>query len=131
MSMPRGAAFYAVGKDEPIDLDDEELVHNAAVQDQNVRAFRYHAKQVADVSGAEPEAQSFDLTEDGEELGPLCFTGARAPAASEQMAEYRREHGRKHGLASCDSVSSDAVGVASRVENALASTGAEDSDPGM
>ena len=44
------------------------------------------------------------------------------------MAEYRREHCRKHGLASRDSVS---AGVASRMESALASTHAEDSDPGM
>ena len=69
MAKPRQEEFYAVGKYAPIDLDDEEIQHNAVVQDQDVRAFRYHVQQRTNVSGA--ESASVDLTEDGEELGDI------------------------------------------------------------
>ena len=77
---------FKAGREHSIDLEDDSVVHSPLEQARFIRAVRAREHLSKELC---PDA--VDLTEEGENVGPLSFGGSSVHSFEDQVGEYRRK----------------------------------------
>ena len=77
---------FKAGLEHSIDLEDDSVVHSPLEQARFIRAVRAREHLSKELC---PDA--VDLTEEGEDVGPLSFGGSSVHSFEDQVGEYRRK----------------------------------------